>query len=95
MIAAGTIVRRHPHFQKLTPTAIKQMVHTQARILSADGDRALNGLAVILAGRRERMEAFDIAIKIGIADSVVGAAERKMLATIRKILGLDGNDREP
>lgn len=92
--AAGAIVGRHRRYENITPSAIKKMVHAQDRILSADIDRALNGLAIMLPTHRERMEAFDIAIEIAVADSRVVADELKLLTDIRKILKLDRNDRQ-
>jgi tellurite resistance protein len=65
------------------------MVNTQAHILAVDYQRALDGLAVMLPGRRERKEAFKIAEKIAVADEGVSADERQVLAAIRSRLNLD------
>ena len=92
--AAGAIVGRHARYENITPKQIKQMVHGQSRILSADFGRALEGLPVMLPSRRDRMDAFDIAIKIAVADSRVDICERKLLTHIRNVLGLDHNDRQ-
>ena len=68
------------------------MVHTQARVFSANPDRALAGLTTMLSARAQREEAFDIALKIALADLRVGLAEREMLTRIRTILDLHGGD---
>ncbi len=91
--AGLNILGRHECYRHLTPSALKKMVGAQAHILSVDADRALNGLAVMLANHRERLEAFDIAAKFVVSDSRVDIGERKVLTRIRKILGLDHNDR--
>ncbi len=89
---AGDIVRQHKHYKKMTPAMIKKMIRTQARILSADFQRALNGIAVMLPTQKQRREAFDIAIKIALADLRVGTDERDILTDIRNILKLDRKD---
>jgi tellurite resistance protein len=90
--AADSIVRPHERFQHLSSAEIKQMVRNQARILAAHTDLALAGLAGMLPTQSEREEAFDIAIKIAIADFRVDLGERQLLTRIRKALGLHQND---
>lgn len=90
--AARTIVGQHPQYENITPEGVKEMVHGQARILSANLDRALEGLPILLPTRKERVDAFDIAIKIAVADSSVDISERELLTHIRHVLGLDHND---
>jgi tellurite resistance protein len=91
-LAAETIIRRHRKFQHRTPAEVKQMVHTQARILAADPKLALETLAQILPGPMEREEAFEIALKIAVADLNVGVDERSLLTRIRVILSLHHSD---
>jgi len=83
-----TIFRRHQQYRHLSASDLKQMVNSQAHILSVDPKRAIDGLAVMLTNRQEREEAFEIATRIAIADSRVDMGERKMLGAIRKSLGL-------
>jgi tellurite resistance protein len=91
-LAAETIIRRHRHFQHTTPAQVKQMVHNQARILAANPKLALATLSDILPGPVEREEAFEIALKIAVADLNVGVDERSMLNRIRVALSLHHND---
>lgn len=91
-LAAETIIRRHRHFQHRTPTDVKQMVHTQARILAANPELAIGTLAEILSGPAEREEAFEIALKIAVADLNIGVDERSMLNRIRVALSLHHSD---
>jgi pimeloyl-ACP methyl ester carboxylesterase/tellurite resistance protein len=86
---ARTIYQRHPRYQQLELAELRQMVNTQAHILAVDHQRALDGLAVMLPGRRERKEAFKIAEEIAVADKGVSADERQVLAAIRSRLNLD------
>jgi tellurite resistance protein len=86
---ARTIYQSHPQYQQLELAELRQMVNTQAHILAVDYQRALDGLAVMLPGRRERKEAFKIAEKIAVADEGVSADERQVLAAIRSRLNLD------
>jgi tellurite resistance protein/pimeloyl-ACP methyl ester carboxylesterase len=94
-LAAETIIRRHHHFQQCTPARIKQMVHTQARILIANSKLAIETLADILTGSAEREEAFEIALKIALADLNIGVKERSVLNRIRVALSLHHNDLHP
>jgi tellurite resistance protein len=91
-LAAETIIRRHRHFQDLTPAQVKQMIHNQARILAANPKLAIGALADILPDPEEREEAFEIALKIAVADLNVGVDERSMLNRIRVALSLHHND---
>jgi pimeloyl-ACP methyl ester carboxylesterase/tellurite resistance protein len=89
---ADSIVRRHKLFEHYSPAEIKQMVRDQARILSAQNDLAISGLAAMLPTQAEREEAFNVAIKIAVADFRVGLGERRVLTRIRKTLELHHND---
>ncbi|MGD9187627.1 MAG: DUF3141 domain-containing protein [Desulfobacteraceae bacterium] len=91
-LAAETIIRRHRHFEHRTPAEVKQMVHNQARILAVDPKLAIGTLADILPDPEEREEAFEIALKIAVADLNVGVDERSMLNRIRVALSLHHND---
>jgi tellurite resistance protein len=91
-LAAETIIRRHRHFEHHTPAQVKEMIHNQARILAANPKLALGTLADILPGPAEREEAFEIALKIAVADLNVGVDERSMLNRIRVALSLHHND---
>jgi pimeloyl-ACP methyl ester carboxylesterase/tellurite resistance protein len=90
--AAEKIIRHHHRFRDQTPATIRQMVADQARILSADINLALAGLALILTTHPERLEAFDIAIKIAVADFRVDFKETTLLTEIRRVLELDHDD---
>jgi pimeloyl-ACP methyl ester carboxylesterase len=90
--AAEAIVGPHERFQHLSSAELKQMIRNQARILSAHTDLALNGLVVMLPTQAEREEAFDIALKIAIADFRVDLGERRLLTRIRRVLELHHND---
>ena len=91
--AAELIVRRHAQFRQHTPSTVKKMVYTQARILAANTTQALSSLANLLPTRAEREEAFDIALQIAVADLRVGQQEREILDRIRTILDLHHSDR--
>jgi tellurite resistance protein/pimeloyl-ACP methyl ester carboxylesterase len=90
--AAAKVVQKHERFENLEPENLKQMVRDQARILSARTDLAIDGLAAMLPTPAEREEAFDIALKIAVADFQVDINERQLLNQIRQTLGLDQND---
>jgi tellurite resistance protein len=90
--AAEAIVRPHKAFQHFSPEALKQMVRDQARILSANRELALAGLASILRTQAQREEAFDIALKMAVADKRVDLEERSLLTQIRRILQLHHDD---
>jgi pimeloyl-ACP methyl ester carboxylesterase/tellurite resistance protein len=92
MEAAESIVRSHERFHHLSSDELKQMIRNQARILSAHTDLALNGLAVMLPTQAEREEAFDISLKIAVADLRVDLGERRLLTRIRRALELHHND---
>ena len=92
--AAETVIRGHQQFQHHTPSSIKRMVHTQARLLSSNTDSALAGLATMLPVPAEREDAFNIAVQIAMADMHVGPGERTMLKRIRSILDLHQNDQQ-
>jgi tellurite resistance protein/pimeloyl-ACP methyl ester carboxylesterase len=91
-LAAETIIRKHPQFQHRTPAEVKKMIHTQARILDASPELALETLAEVLPRPAEREEAFEIALKIALADLNVGVDERDVLSRIRVILSLHHSD---
>jgi tellurite resistance protein len=91
-LAAESIIRRHRHFQDRTPAQVKQMVYNQARILAANPKLAIGTLADILTEHAEREEAFEIALKIAVADLNVGVDERSMLNRIRTALSLHHSD---
>ena len=90
--AAEAIVRPHKAFQHFSPEALKQMVRDQARILSANRELALAGLASILPTQAQREEAFDIALKMAVADRRVDLEERSLLTQIRRTLQLHHDD---
>jgi len=89
---AETIIRGHRQFRHLTPADVKKMVHTQARVLNANPEQALAGLTTLLSTAAERGEAFDIALKVALADLHIGTQERMLLTRIRTILELHGDD---
>jgi hypothetical protein len=68
------------------------LIRGQARILSAHTDLALNALAHLLPTQAEREAAFDIALKIALADRRVDRGERRLLTRIRRVLELHHND---
>jgi tellurite resistance protein len=90
--AAEAIIAAHAPLQHLSPDALKELIRNQARILSADTELALNTLALLLPTRAERETAFDIALKIALADSRVDSGERRLLTRIRRVLELHHND---
>jgi poly(3-hydroxyalkanoate) synthetase len=90
--AADKVVQKNERFDQLKPDDLKQLVRNQARILSARPDLAIDGLAVMLPTQTEREEAFDIAIKIAVADRHVGSKEAKLLSRIRTALELHHDD---
>ena len=87
-LAAENIIRRHSKFQHRTPAEVKQMVHTQARILEANPGLSFSTLADMLPEAEEKQEAYEIACDIALADHMVGQAEYKLLDQIRDILEL-------
>jgi hypothetical protein len=89
---ADSIVRRHKLFEHHSPADVKQMVRDQARILSAQNDLAISGLAAMLPTQAEREKAFNVAIEIALADYRVGLGERLVLTRIRRTLELHHND---
>jgi pimeloyl-ACP methyl ester carboxylesterase/tellurite resistance protein len=91
-LAAEAIISGHHHFQQHTPAQVKQMVHTQARILLARPELAYATLADILPEPAEREEAFEIALKIAAADLNIGVDERSVLHRIRVALSLHHSD---
>lgn len=91
--AAQKIISRDHRYQHLTSAALKKIVHSQADILSGGKSLALSGLAKMLSSHQERVDAFDIAIKIAVADSRVDMEEKRVLTAIRKALQLDREDR--
>jgi pimeloyl-ACP methyl ester carboxylesterase/tellurite resistance protein len=90
--AAESVIQRLEQFQNLSPTELKQLVRNQARILSAQTELAISSLASILSTKSEREKAFDVALKIAIADSQVDLKERELLSQIRSTLELDHDD---
>jgi tellurite resistance protein len=86
--AAESIIHSHERLRHLSSDDLKQLIRNQARILSAHAGLALKGLAVMLPTQAEREEAFDIALKIAIADSRVDHGERRLLLLIQKVLKL-------
>jgi tellurite resistance protein len=90
--AADAIIRRHKLFEHHSPAELKEMVRDQARILYAQNDLAILGLADMLPTRAEREAAFNAAIEIAVADFRVDLEERLLLTRIRKTLELHHND---
>ena len=90
--AAERVVQKHERFKNVKPEKLKQMVRNQARILSAQTDLAIDGLSTMLSTQTEREEAFDIALKIAVADFQVDINERQLLSQIRKTLELHHDD---
>jgi tellurite resistance protein len=84
-----SLFRRHPQVQHLSVAEIKEMVNTQAHVLSVDPKAAIEGLALMLSDPKERAEAFEIALQIAMASDRIDAQEQKMLAAIRGSLELD------
>jgi pimeloyl-ACP methyl ester carboxylesterase/tellurite resistance protein len=89
---ADAIARRYKLFEHHSPADLKQMIRDQARILSAQKDLAISGLAAMLPTQTEREEAFEVAIEIALADFRVDFGERQVLTQIRKTLDLHHND---
>jgi hypothetical protein len=85
------VARRHPGAPK--PAVIGNcQAGWAAALIFAHADLALNGLAVMLPTQAEREEAFDIAMKIAIADFRVDLGERRLLTRIRRVLEFHDND---
>jgi tellurite resistance protein len=89
--AAENVIRRYKHYYE-SPAEVKKILHTQARVYEANPEKSLEGLAEMLPTQVEREEAFDVAVRIAIADSLVGQKERKVLQRIRTILELHHDD---
>jgi tellurite resistance protein len=85
--AAESVIRRHKQFYE-SPAEVKKILQTQARVLGADTQAALEGLAVLLPTSGQRKEAFEVALQIALADLRVGVSERRVLDRIRTILEL-------
>lgn len=90
--AADKVIQRHEQFDHLNPNDLKQLVRNQARILSAQKDLAIDGLAAMLQTEAERQEAFDIALKIAMADRQLDNREAELLSRIRTALELHHDD---
>jgi tellurite resistance protein len=90
--AAEAIIASHKPLQHLRPEALKALIRSQARILSASPEAALNTLARLLPTQAERETAFDIALRIALADSRVDLGERRLLMRLRQVLELHHND---
>jgi hypothetical protein len=65
------------------------MIKEQARVLELDNELALEGLAKLLPGRKDRLEAFSIAEQIAVADGESDRSKQAMLDRIGRILDLD------
>lgn len=87
-LAAEDVIRKYKQYYD-NPAEIKKILHTQARVFGANPDKALEGLADMLPTPVERKEAFEVALRIALADSRVGISEREMLDRIRTILELN------
>lgn len=90
--AAESVVRRLEQFQHLKPAELKELVRNQARILSAQTELAISSLASMLPTQAEREKAFDIALKVAVADYQVDLNERELLSQIRTTLELHHDD---
>ncbi|MBT8340883.1 MAG: DUF3141 domain-containing protein [Desulfatitalea sp.] len=86
--ASSEVIRDYKSYYK-SPAEVKALIQTQGRIVSADIHKALEGLAVMLPTLAQREEAFEVAMKIAIADKRVGREELEILNHIRTILDLD------
>jgi tellurite resistance protein len=87
--AAEKIVQSNSRLSKLSADHYKVMIKEQARVLELDNELALEGLAKLLPGRKDRLEAFSIAEQIAVADGESGSAKQAMLDRIGQILELD------
>lgn len=84
-----TLFRSHPQVQHLSVSEIKQIVNTQAHVLSVDPEGAFKGLAAMLNDPKDRREAFEIAIQIALASDSIDKGEQKVLNAIRSSLELE------
>lgn len=89
--AAQNVIRRYKRYYE-SPAEVKKILHTQARVYEANPEKSIEGLATLLPTQIERKEAFDVAVRIAIADSLVGLKEREVLKRIRTILELHHDD---
>ncbi len=92
-LVARAIIREHSQSRRLTPGQVKKMVQTQARVLHANPEKALSSLTTLLPSSAQRKQAFDIALKIALADTRIGAQELDLLTRIRTILDLHRDDQ--
>lgn len=91
---AAAVIAAHPTLRRITPSHYRKLVREQSAILEKEGDIALTSLARLLPTHEERVDAFDIAVRIAEGDAAVDADEKTMLHRIRNVLALTGeNDR--
>jgi hypothetical protein len=87
---AEKIIQANSRLNRLSADHYKVMIKEQARVLELDEKLALEGLAMLLPAKKERIEAFTIARQIAEADEKLDKREKAMLDRIGKILSVEG-----
>ena len=87
--AAEKIIQANSRLSRPTADHYKVMIKEQARVLELNEKLALEGLAVLLPSKKDRIEAVAIARQIAKAAEKLDKREQAMLDRIGKILELD------
>lgn len=82
----NTVVAADPRLSSLTMDAFKQIIRTQACILSADRDKAIRALNTLIPDAEDRKTALEIAERIAVADNAITAQETSLMKQLRETL---------
>ena len=86
--AAEDVVWADDELRRLDPAYAKQLIREQGRIVFADPERALKGIAVMVKETKKRKQLLEIAQKVASASGGTTKAEKAMIAKLKKILAL-------
>ena len=84
---AEKLVRENRRMQAVPPSALKRMIHNQARILQTDTDQAIETLPLLLRNKRDRQATLTLLRKgRKLANRPPNPQEQAVLDRIHKVL---------
>jgi hypothetical protein len=87
-LVAHQIFQNHERMKQLKPAELKRLFKLQSAIVEYDMEEAISTLPKLLPSESERIEAFEIANAIAMADLIIHENEQKLLDRIRAALEL-------
>jgi len=88
MAMGSRIVKASWRLKRLSTRELHKIAKEQARILQTDFSKALEALPQLLPDNKDREKALKLANHIALADHDINEKEAKLLARMKKILGL-------